>query len=869
MAAARDNVLTLDDILQNPNMDFVKYMTSDNDDETSDFFPYVDLESQCNYYDELSFVDKFRNNPNQLFMSINIQSLPAKFGDLSELSSLLNSNKCGPDVICLQETWRVTDPALYNLDNYNLELKSRSKNVQGGGVGLYIKKELRYKILKEKSIFVDKVFESIFAEIWTSPKSKIIVGSIYRPNSVHPTLTQTEQTKQFLDYLAIIADELTNSNCPVYLLGDFNLDLLKYHESEYVKTYIDVLFSSGFLQLILKPTRCTANTATLIDHIFSNTPHRNYVSGIITSKISDHFPTFTFSSQQKNTEQMKFISVRDFSEQNINTFKNDLEGMSWRNTVNSNDTQLSYNEFTDCFNTIFEMRFPLRKIKFNKNFHKIEKWITQGLLISRLSKLKLSKTATKIPSPSNIAKYKNYRNFYNGLVKLSKKMYFESELQKHQSDMKKTWEILNTATKKQSKKKEDIQLINVNHTQITDSKLIAENFNQFFSNIALEIEKDIPPVGANNFEDPSTEPNNFLDFSNLQLSNAELISAVEQIKPKHSPDPTNLPMFLIKKVIQQICQPLLHVINLSLTTGEIPTQLKLAKIVPIFKSGDPADMTNYRPISLLSSFGKILEKVVAIKLTSFVENNNLISPQQFGFRKNHSTVHPMMLLLNKITKSLNEKKHTIAIFCDLKKAFDTCDHDILLKKLSNFGIRGIELKWFENYLKGRMQFVSVNNSISNTLTIRKGVPQGSILGPLLFLIYINDLPNHTNLLAFLFADDTTLMESGDNINDLIEKINIEFQKITLYFRKNKLSLHPDKTKFLLFSGSIAIQQSNIELFINHNPPDSVLLDPNLIHSMERITSDSAVPAMKFLGVFFDPSLNFKFHVEKILSLIHI
>ncbi len=240
----------------------------------------------------------------------------------------------------------------------------------------------------------------------------------------------------------------------------------------------------------------------------------------------------------------------------------------------------------------------------------------------------------------------------------------------------------------------------------------------------------------------------------------------------------------MKSSIDAICKPLAHIFNLSLTTGIVPTDMKLAKVTPVYKSGNKQQFTNYRPISILPSFSKLVEKIVAKKLIAFLENNNLLYEHQYGFRPKKSTIHPIIHLLNDIAIANDKptKDVTLGLFIDLSKAFNTMSHHILLSKMYKLGIRGIANDWFRSYLSERQQYVQ----IGKVRSINCGVPQGSILGPILFIIYINDLHTATNLNVLTFADDTTIYSSGNNANDLITHVKTEFHKIFEWCCANKL-----------------------------------------------------------------------------------
>ena len=305
---------------------------------------------------------------------------------------------------------------------------------------------------------------------------------------------------------------------------------------------------------------------------------------------------------------------------------------------------------------------------------------------------------------------------------------------------------------------------------------------------------------------------------------------------------------ILKMIHHSVNHPLVYMTNLSLQQGIFPKELKIANVLPLFKSYDPCVSNNYRPVSLLCTLSKVYEKVMYNRLLTFLEDYNVLFENQFGFRKLHSSYMALMVLTDKLIKSLENGEYVIGVYLDFSKAFDTVDHAILLSKLSHYGIRGNALNWFISYLSNRKQYVTYNGVSSPVNNIACGVPQGSILGPLLFLLCINDLGHIcSNTTTLLFADDTNLFKSGKDLNKKQDELNSELAKISLWLKVNKLSLNIGKTHFMVFTNK-----------------KKRLNDLNILIDGTRIEE---VKKTKFLGVIIDNKLSWKDHVAHVVGKV--
>ena len=833
---------------------------------TLPFSPYIDIHS------ELSFEIPQKSTFNLL--SINIQSINAKFNNLLPFLATLQDKGIYFDAIQIQETWLSIDDEkdadlfkqIYNIPGYDLYMLSR-RVCAHGGLFTYVKDE--YKCSVRPTCHNSNIFEGLFIDVKSEnlPK-KITLGNIYRPTKQNNSIAEVNN---FMGEIIPIIDGLSKENSQLAISGDFNINLLEVNNRESYQDYLDLFTTRALYPQITLPTRFSKHKATLIDQIFCKTRDENRAgkSAIILGKLSDHFAIFScidaFTCKKSHP---KYVTTQDNSEENIDKFvqgvKESIDGTHFCNDLQV-DPNGNYDALQNIINECKNKHMPTKLKRFNKYKHKLSPWITHAILISIKHKDLLYKK--KILSLPDSIEYKNakinlntYSTILQKLIRSAKSKYYHEKLQKFRLDSRKTWSTINDILWRH-KGKQDFPNHFINGgNKITDKKVIAESFNNFFTNIGPNLSKNIPSP-------PNLSYKKYLNKNVSSVFNFELIESKDVLKvindlsPKSSCGVDEISSKLLKK-LAPVIHPIMTInINQSLTTGIFPDKLKLAKVLPLYKKGANNIFDNYRPISLLPAISKVFEKIVFKQLYDYFLIKNLIYNSQYGFRILHSTELAALELTDRVSQNLDNGELPLAIYLDLSKAFDTLDHEILLSKLKYYGIDGIALNWFSSYLKNRSQYVHFDGTNSSLGSISTGVPQGSILGPLLFLIYMNDIAEATdNFHSVLYADDTTLTEPLSSFNLVIDSnkidkkvmesnINKELDNIYKWLCVNKLSLNIPKTKFMIFHH----RQKNIEniipsLFINNHP-------------IEKVAD------FNFLGITVDEHLNWNSHIQKIANKI--
>ena len=803
------------------------------------------------YYNEGEIPSIIKNENSFTVLSLNAQSLLSKLDQIKIYIKSLQEKQFMFDAICIQETWinPKLDKSLLNLCGYNLIMQERSCG-DHGGLAIYLKADIKYNEINIPVKYHD-IWECQLIEINTHTKHKILLANIYRPPR-----NLADNVKNFMEDIEFFISSI-DANCSTILTGDFNLNLLNLGKNHTVDAFFEMMISYSLNPFINMPTRICGSNSSLIDNFYCKflNPEIHITTGIINSGISDHCPYFlSLINETKRSKIPKLIAIYPCYDKAITDLKlelsqtNLLEKLDLTQNANPN---LAYDTFHELIMNAINRHLSIKMVHFNKKYHKVTNWITYGLIksINHRDKLyaKLKKTNTNCKTfETQKQNLKVYNNILKQAIKQAKLQYYTDRFQKYKNDMKQTWKTINEVLKRSPKQNKVPDMI-LKGTQQIDNKLdIANCFNSYFVNMAKELTKNNDNIISEDINIYLNDPT-LTQFKFQQISTQDIIDIITDMKPKTSRDAYNLSSKIMKDIKLEIGEPLKILINQSLITGIYPERLKLAKISPIHKKNDIKHIENYRPISLLPIFSKIYEKVVHKQLQNYFEINNLFNQNQYGFRKNHSTELAIAQITDNILWEIENKQTPLSIFLDLTKAFDSIDHEIMLSKLKYYGIKNTELNFFKSYLSNREQYVDLDGTKSNKEIITTGVPQGSILGPLLFIIYINDITAAINKFkVIIYADDITLSTSYQP-NDKSDILKDEFIELVSWFKTNKLTINYQKTKFMIFHS----KQTKLL-------PPKIMIDGNQI---EHVSS------FNYLGITLDTNLSYNIHIESIKTSI--
>ena len=827
----------LSQILEKPNKRIDKILKKNN------FKKYVfdtfengmDDNFQCNYHTEDSLCEVLKKNKESLtVINVNIRSLDRHFSDLLSLLYCLDHPI---DVITVTEIGKknVTNRINMLRDKYDCE-HILPKTKKCGGACIFIRKNIKYQVRKDLSVESDDV-EDIWLEVEANDQ-KVVIGSVYRHpgTSLNAFVTKLENTLQKID----------NQCCDSLVCGDFNADGLKLETNRSTADFYNCLMTYNFVPAITLPTRITDTTMTLIDNIFIKINKKNIndkvLAGNIYSDISDHLPNFIIIQGHKQLSSASSRKkVRIFGEQNLEKFVNGINNLDWSDFFTSDNVDHLVEMFYDNFYTHFENSFPLKTLSRKRAKDKI--WITTGLKQSVKKKAELYRIYLNHPTTENKQAYTTFKNCLTRLLRKAEADYYLERVDAKKKNIRSLWQIygpiINPSKVKKSNKIEKIQ---VNNTSLTDKKDMANALNDYFVNIGPQLLNNIGSSTDYRHYLKSNQANSFYMHPTVP---SEILALISKLDIKKSPGDDEISGKLLKSCPALFSNLISHLANTVMVTGRYPQKLKLGKIIPIYKKNNKMDPTNYRPISLLSVINKIIEKVIHKRLYEYFEKNKIIYQYQFGFRHSYSTTMALIEITDQLREQIENKYVTMGIYIDLTKAFDLVDHNILLAKLQAYGIRGPALNLIKSYLSDRSQYTKIDNTKSDIKKLTCGVPQGSVLGPLFFLVFVNDMQNCTTANLRLFADDTNIFISHKDPKLLKREAETCINNITKWLAANRLLLSKEKTNFSIFM-----------------PPNKMI--PDILNTL-KVNGKTIHRSIscKYLGVELDDKLQFRKHIDQL------
>lgn len=747
----------------------------------------------------------------------NIRSLRNKLHILEDVANEYH-------ILCLTETH--LDDSIQTsdvlLDNYSTPIR-KDRNFAGGGVLIYVSDLL---FCKRRPDIESNYFEAIWVEVKIQNQT-IMLCAVYRP----PNSDQS-----FWDYLDFAIDKAYETSNNIVVTGDINVDLLTERARHPI---FDILKKYNLENTINEPTRIGQHRRSLLDPIFVSQTLTFTNSSVIDidREHSDHNACVCDLAITNSLSGSYKREIWIYKKGDYVKFNELISAYDWDSSLlNCENIDSACQTFTYKYLNMAKECIPRRTITIRRTD---KPWMTSELRTEIRKRDRLHTIYKNKKTESSLNKFKQQRNKVNNMKKYARQSFYENINTVidtlYTGDPKAYWKLINRISKQSGSSSVVPPLFN------SENNILASNdqekailLNEYFCSISNVNDDGIHPPNFENRTDSR--------FNVPQLTEMEISDILKNLKLGKASGSDMISHNMLKHTADTINRPLKTLFNMSLSTQCFPSLWKEATVIPLFKKGDRHQVSNYRPVSLISCLGKVFERVVFKHMYNYLLNENLFYNLQSGFLPNHTTVYQLIEMYDSICNALENKQHICLIFCDISKAFDRVWHKGLIKKLGCYGFHGEFLEWLISYLSNRKQQVLINNNKSSLLRINAGVPQGSVLGPLLFLLYINDIADDLESLARLFADDTSLAHASSNKNDIETIINRDLKRINDWSKNWLTTFNPSKTEMLFISNTLSANDISINF-------DGTILNP--------------VDSHRHLGVIFSSNAKWQTHIDSI------
>ena len=729
------------------------------------------------------------------------------------------------DFLCINETWLTDsiDNAEIFIEGYNIVRKDRNscessinkkRKTVGGGVLIYVKDTFSYKIRDD---LAHNDIECLWIEIKSPGIPPFLVSTFYRPPSVN---------KEYDNNIKSNIEQAGLDSKHMYILGDFNVDYAK-NVSNLITSIEEI---HNLTQIVHFNTRVTPVSATCIDLIMTSNSEIHTVTKPLKLGLSDHYMVYTIVNLKIKTPNVnhKYTTFRSYKKFDETAFLTDVKESFINFKLDKSDMEASWDTWKIEFLKICDKHAPIRKMRVkNENIP----WIDNEIRDKMYERDYKHKKAVSTKNDAIWNQYKKLRNEVTGLMRKKKKDYYVTKLEssKNSKDM---WKAMNNI------------IPNKKNNNLIPPEMNANSFNEYFAKIGLSLADKHKDLNL-----PWKNPEIIHHFKLTELTTECLMKRLRGLPEKSNLDVLGFDTKLLRISGGFICDSLCSLINLSFATGVVPNDWKLARVTPVYKGdGDVLSETNYRPISVIGHIVKFAESEVKEQLLNYLLFNELITVDQSAYLKNHSTITCLHRVIGDWQEAIDDGEMIGACFLDISKCFDSIDHKLLITKLEKYGISGTELKWFTSYLTDRTQRVICNNILSTDQTVQIGVPQGSILGPILFLIYINDLTQFSGQSQCnLFADDALFYVHGKDLETINTKLQKSMDNVSLWYKCNKLTLNVKKSNIMLIH-----RRKNINGNIN------VTINGAKLQQTDNV---------KYLGLYIDNKLQWHNHINNLCKTI--